>query len=103
MAWIVSSLVCMANPSPGVSFFSLSLVVHKERRSYPMRVEQVIRTEEEKAAAKAKKQAKERKKNEKAQGKSGRPKGSKNKDKTQVELTPELQRIKACYAAIGAN
>ena len=45
-------------PIPSVSFFSLSLVGTKERRSYPMRVEQVIRTEEEKAAAKAKKQKK---------------------------------------------
>lgn len=83
-----------SKPIPGVSFFSLSLVGTKERRSYPMMVEQVIRTEEEKAAAKAKKQA--RKAKAKTQkGKRGRPKGSKNKDKTQVALTPELERIKA--------
>ena len=36
-------------PIPGVSFFSLSLVGTQERRSYPMMVEQVMRTEEEKA------------------------------------------------------
>ena len=85
-------------PIPSVSFFSLSLVGTKERRSYPMMVEQVIRTEAEKAAAKAKKQAKKTKSKTK-KGKPGRPKGSKNKDKTQVELTPELARIKAMVLA----
>ena len=81
-------------PIPGVAFFSLALVGTKERRSYPVMVEQVIRTEEEKTAAKAKQQAKKTKaKTEKRQR--GRPKGSKNKDKTQVALTPELERIKA--------
>jgi IS4 transposase len=81
-------------PIPSVSFFSLSLVGTKDRRSYPMMVEQVIRTEEEKAAAKAKKQAKQAK-SKTTKRKRGRPKGSKNKDKTQVDLTPELERVKA--------
>ena len=81
-------------PIPSVSFFSLSLVGTQERRSYPMMVEQVIRTEAEKTAAKAKKRAKKAKSKTK-KGKPGRPKGSKNKDKTQVELTAELERIKA--------
>ena len=81
-------------PIPSVAFFSLSLVGTQERRSYPMMVEQVIHTEEEKAAAKAKKQAKKAKPKT-GKHKRGRPKGSKNKDKTRVELTPELERIKA--------
>ena len=80
-------------PIPSVSFFSLSLVGTQERRSYPMMVEQVIRTEAEKAAAKAKKQVKKAKSKTKKR-KPGRPKGSQNKDKTQVTLTPELARIK---------
>jgi len=80
-------------PVPAVSFFSLSLVGTKERRSYPMMAEQVIRTEEEKAAAKTKKQAKKTKAKT-GERKRGRPKGSQNKDKTQVGLTPELERIK---------
>jgi hypothetical protein len=81
-------------PVPSVSFFVLSLASTRERRAYPMMVEQVIRSEVEKAAAKAKTQAK---KAHPKQGKHkpGRPIGSKNKDKTQVELTPELERIKA--------
>ena len=77
----------------GIAIFSLSLVSVEERHSYPLQVEQVIRTEAEKTAAK------ERKKKRVSQAKStpkkkpGRPKGSRNRDKTQVELSPELQRI----------
>jgi hypothetical protein len=81
-------------PIPSVSFFSLSLGATQARRSYPMMVEQVIRTEAEKAAVKAKKQAKQAK-SKKEKRRSGRPKGSKNQDKTRVALTPELERIKA--------
>ena len=76
-------------PVPGLAFFALSLLHVDERRSYPIMVEQMVRTEEEKAAAKAKKEAKQKPKT----GKRGRPKGSKNRDKTVVTLTPELTRI----------
>ena len=75
-------------PVPSLAFFALSLVSLSERRSYPIVVEQVVRSEEEKAAAKAKK-AKQKQKR-----KPGRPKGSKNRDKTQVTLTLELTQIK---------
>ncbi len=78
---------------PSIAIFALSLIDVEERRSYPIRVEQVIRSEAEKAAAKAKKQQRKAKQKAKVKGKPGRPKGSKNRDKTQVELTPELQRI----------
>ena len=81
-------------PIASVAFFSLALVGTRARRSYPMMVEQVIRTEAEKAAAKAKQQTKKVKSKTK-KGRPGRPKGSQNKDKTQVQLTPELARIKA--------
>jgi len=76
-------------PVPGLAFFALSLLHVDDRRSYPIMVEQMVRTKEEKAAAKAKKEAKQKPKN----GKRGRPKGSKNRDKTIVTLTPELTRI----------
>jgi putative transposase len=76
----------------GIAIFSLSLVSVEERRSYPLRVEQVLRTEAEKATAKARKSKKLAKK-EQPKRKRGRPQGSKNRDKNQVELTPELQRI----------
>jgi hypothetical protein len=77
----------------GIAIFSLSLVSVEERRAYPLRVEQVIRSEAEKAAAKARKKKRAKKNNAAPKKKRGRPKGSRNRDKTQVVLTPELKRI----------
>ena len=76
-------------PVPGLSFFALSLISTKQRHSYPMHVEQVVKTGAEQAAAVSSKKAPKNK----TPRKRGRPKGSKNKDKTQVTLTPELLRI----------
>jgi len=75
-------------PVPGLSFFSLSLISVKERTSYPVMTEQVVKEPEEKpekkkSGKKVKKQAKKR----------GRPKGSKNKNRREVELTPYLLQI----------
>ena len=82
-------------PVPGLAFFALSLVSVQERKSYPLLVEQRVRSEEEKEAArkKAKQKKTKSKKKSKGKGKRGRPKGSKNKDKTQVEWTPELRFV----------
>jgi hypothetical protein len=79
-------------PIPGVCFFTLSLINTRKRHSYPTMVEQRVRTETEKRAAKAR--AKQKKTKKANRRKPGRPKGSKNKDKTQVTLTPELQLVK---------
>lgn len=78
----------------GIAIFAISLIDINERRSYPVMVEQVVRTKAEKEAAKAKKKTRKKKKSKK-KCKPGRPRGSKNRDKTQVELTPELLRIQA--------
>jgi putative transposase len=77
----------------GLAIFALSLVSVEERHSYPLQVEQVVRSEEEKAAAKARQKKRQAKKKSASKKKPGRPKGSQNRDKTQVELTPELKRI----------
>jgi hypothetical protein len=77
---------------PGLSFFTLALISTKRRRSYPVCVEQMIRTAEEKAVSQAKKQAKKAKQ-EGPKRKPGRPKGSRNKNKAEVVLNPELLRI----------
>src|SRR5262252_4783980 len=45
-------------PVPGVAFFTLALVSVQARHSFPMRVEQVVRSDAEKAASKAKAAAK---------------------------------------------
>jgi putative transposase len=78
-------------PVPGLKIFALSLINVRERTSYPLVTEQVIRSAEDKAATQAKKQAKQQRKPAQPKGKPGRPKGSKNKDKTQIEWTTELQ------------
>jgi putative transposase len=78
---------------PGLSFFVLSLVSVEEEHSYPLEINQVVKSAEEKAASKAKKEAKKNKKPDEKR-KCGRPKGSKNKVKSdKVELNPELLRI----------
>src|SRR5262245_36080591 len=48
-------------PVPGVAFFTLALVSVQARRSFPIRVEQVVRSDAEKAASKAKAAAKQAK------------------------------------------
>jgi putative transposase len=77
-------------PVPGLAFFALSLVSVPERRSYPVLVEQRIRSEEEKRQSRAKSKPNKRTSSTKQRG---RPKGSKNKDKTLIEWTPELLLI----------
>ena len=78
-------------PVKGLSFWGLSLVSVKERKSYPMVIEQRVKSEEEKKGSQAKKEAKKSRK--KLKGKQGRPKGSKDKDKTQIEWNPELRLL----------
>ena len=79
---------------PGVAFFSLAIISTTTRRAFPLRLEQVVRTEAEKTAAKAKAAAKQTKPPA-AKRKPGRPKGSTTKPKTEVSLSPELQRIQS--------
>jgi putative transposase len=88
-----SSLV--NQPVLGLSFFMLSLVSVKERHSFPIQVEQVIKSKIEKIAPETNPEVKPQEKRGR-----GRPKGSKNKNKTQVILTPELQRIQKMIQAL---
>lgn len=77
---------------PSLSFFTLALVNVKERRSYPIRMEQTIRSAEEKTKSRAKKQA-QKAKVEAPKRKRGRPKGSCNPKKADKMPNPELERI----------
>jgi len=83
---------------PGLAFFSLALISTQERRSFPVRIEQVVRSEAEKAASHAKAAAKAASKSGEPR-KPGRPKGSKTKATADVILSPELQRIQAMLNA----
>jgi len=86
-------------PVPGLAFFTLSLVSTQQRRSFPIRVEQVVRSDAEKAASKAKADAKKQAPST-AKRRPGRPKGSKNTPKAEVPLTPELLRITGMLGAL---
>jgi len=95
---IFSSLA--QRPIPGLAFFAFSLINVRLRRSSPIKIEQIVRSEEEKAACKVRAQARKTKKKPDEKRKPGRPKGSKNKDKQQVELNPELKRIQTMLQAL---
>jgi putative transposase len=86
-------------PVPGLAFFALSLVSTQQRRSFPIRVEQVVRSAAEKAASKAN-AARKKQTPSPAKRRPGRPKGSKNTSKAAVTLTPELLRITGMLSAL---
>jgi len=83
----------------GLSFFTFSLVNVQEEQSYPMQATQMVKSTEEKAASKAKAEAKKVEKTGEPKRR-GRPKGSKNKDKQEVALNPELLRIQKALQSL---
>ena len=89
--WFFSSLA--ERPIKGLAFFALSLVGLEQRQSYPLRIEQVLRAAPEVKAIPEGSVSK-------AKRKRGRPKGSKNKDKTQVNLSRELLHIRGMLSAL---
>jgi putative transposase len=83
---------------PALAFFTLSLISTTQRRSFPIAVEQIVRTPQEKAAMPAKAAAKAA-----AKRKVGRPKGSSSKAKSSVALSPELRRIQTLLLQLLAR
>lgn len=88
-------------PIAGLSFFCLSVVSIESSKAWPLRVVQLLPRHKKKKAKTEEKTLEAEQKQK--QGKPGRPKGSKNKDKTQVELTPELRLIRSEIQAIQAT
>jgi putative transposase len=86
-------------PVPGLAFFTLSLISTTERRSFPIRVEQVLHSAATTADASGK-PLKRAPKQPASKAKPGRPKGRKTIDKTAVSLTAELQQIKGMVQAL---
>jgi putative transposase len=78
-----------SKPINGLSFFVLSLVSVEERQSFPIGIEQVIKSDSQINSTSPIKKVKFKEKRGR-----GRPKGSKNKNKTEVILTSELLLIK---------
>jgi len=89
---------------PGLAFFNLALVATTERRAYPLCCQQVLRSEAEKAAGRAKRAAKRANQTTAAAERRpvGRPKGRRNKPKS-GEYSPELLRIQAMLKALVAR
>jgi len=82
-------------PVPAVAFFALALVNVRKRQAYTLSVQQVVRTQQEKDSARQKREQRKTKnrKTGEALKIAGRPRGSKNKNKEQITLNPELGRI----------
>ena len=77
----------------GLEFFVFSLVDVAQRKAYPLCARQTVRSEAEKAALKARKKKRQKKTKKSPAKPSGRPKGSLNKNKKELQLSPELCRI----------
>ena len=86
-------------PVRGLAFFTLSLVSVNERKSYPLLVEQVVRSTAEQTDTRQKPAAK-LSKSAKSARKVGRPKGSKTKAKHTIEWTSELGRLERMGKAL---
>ena len=83
---------------PGLAFFAVSLISVKKRRSYPMLMEQVVRGEAaeppETAAVSTPSQTKR---------KPGCPKGSQNRNKTEVILNDTLKQVQSLLKTVLAT
>ena len=77
----------------GLEFFVFSLINVRMRKSYPLAVRQTVRSEAEKEAIKARRAKSVKKRKKRKRKLAGRPKGVKNKDRTKLDLSPELKRI----------
>ena len=99
MAWIGSLPVCTASQCQGWPSSPSRLVSVQERRSFPIRVEQVVRSDAEKAASKAKAEAKKPQPST-AKRRPGVQRAVRTKAKADVTLTPELVRIKSMLDAL---
>lgn len=84
---------------PSLSFLAVSIVSIKERRSYPMAIEQIVRddTSSEPATSAPKQQGTTETPTKRPRG---RPKGSKNRNKADVVLTGILKQLQTMLMSI---
>jgi len=92
-------------PVPGLAFFGLFLISIKQRCSYPVMLEQVIKQKEKTSMIKDGLTVPQPLKS--AKGRPGRPKGSQNKNRREVQLSPYLlqiqQMIQTLLALLGVE
>ena len=84
---------------PGVAFFAVSLVSVKQRRSYPLLVEQIVRPDA------LPQQCPETSASQKSSVKRsrGRPKGSQNRNKTDVVFSDTLKHLRSMLKTVFAK
>ena len=84
---------------PGLAFLGLSLVSVKERRSYPMLMEQIVRSDTRSPSPPASESPEETQQPVPRRSR-GRPKGSRNRNKTQVQLSETLKHLQTMIKAL---
>jgi hypothetical protein len=85
-------------PKTALDFFAFSLI-NVRQKSYPVKVDQAVQSDEEKAASNAKKQAKKYKRTDEKR-KPDRPKDSKNNKSSTVVLNAELLKKDVCLDGV---
>ena len=84
---------------PGLAFFAVSIISVKQRRSYPMLMEQVVRD----AASTPRKKVSGVSKPSETKGKPGRPKGSQNRNKSEIVLNDTLKHLQSLLKRVLAT
>ena len=87
---------------PGLAFLGLSLVSVKERRSYPLVMEQIVRGDTVSPSPPAL-EHRDAIQTPSPQRKRGRPKGSQNRNKAAVQLSDTLKQIQTMVKALLAR
>ena len=86
---------------PGLAFLSLSLVSVKERRSYPMVIEQIVRRDTRGLRSPPEtSQPRDTPQTPASERKRGRPKGSRNRNKMEVEFSDTLKHLQTLIKAL---
>ena len=85
---------------PSLAFLSLSLVSVKERRSYPLLMEQIVRGDTRSSSLPETSESPEETQQPVPRRNRGRPKGSRNRNKTQVRLSDTLKHLQTLIKAL---
>ena len=85
---------------PSLAFIGLSLVSVKERRCYPMIMEQIVRGDTCSPGPPETSQPRDTTQTPLPKRNRGRPKGSRNRNKTQVDLSDTLKQIQTLIKAL---
>ena len=87
---------------PGLAFLGLSLVSVKQRRSYPMLMEQIVRSDTHSPSPPASEHRDDTQPPSPRRNR-GRPKGSRNRNKTQVQLSDTLRHLQTMLKVLLAR